>query len=66
MDDARITSKNCQKNSLYVKWKTTPVTHASYDNVKESFKNCEREILQQIQVANTTILIGYLQPIKLI
>ena len=51
MDDARITCKNCQKNSLYVKWKTTPVTHASYDNVKESFKNCEREILKQIQVA---------------
>ena len=41
MDDARITSKNCRKKSLYVKWKTTPVTHASYDNVKESFKNCE-------------------------
>ena len=51
MDDARITIKNCQKNSLYVKWKTTPVTHASYDTVKESFKNCEREILKQIQVA---------------
>ena len=43
--------KIVQKNSLYVKWKTTPVTHASFDNVKESFKNCEREILKQIQVA---------------
>ena len=41
----------CLVYILYVKWKTTPVTHATYDNVKESFKNCEREILKQIQVA---------------
>ena len=46
-----LLAKIAKKNSLYVKWKTTPVTHASYDNVKESFKNCEREILKQIQVA---------------
>ena len=30
------------KNSLYVKWKTTPVTHASHDNVKESLKIMKR------------------------
>ena len=46
-----LLAKLSKKNSLYVKLKTTPVTHASYDNVKESFKNCEREILKQIQVA---------------
>ena len=46
-----LLAKIVKKNSLYVKWKTTPVTHASYDNVKESFENCEREILKQIQVA---------------
>ena len=51
MDDTRILAKIVHKNLLYVKWKTTPVTHAFYDNVKESFKNCEREILKQIQVA---------------
>ena len=51
IDDTRIADKIVKKNSLYVKWKTTAVTHASYDNAKASFKNCEREILKTIQVA---------------
>ena len=38
-----LLAKIVKKNSLYVKWKTTPVT---YDNVKESFKHCEREIVK--------------------
>ena len=37
-----------KKNSLYVKWKTTPVTHVSYDTVKQTFKSCEKDILKQI------------------
>ena len=28
-----------KKNSLYVKWETTPVTHVSYDTVKQRFKS---------------------------
>ena len=35
-----------KKNSLYVKWKTTPVTHVSYDTVKQRFKSCEKDILK--------------------
>ena len=52
------------KNSLYVKWKTTSVTHASYENVKESFKNREREILKQIQVARLGDYSLKLNPMK--
>ena len=42
-----------KKNSLYVKWKTTPVTHVSYDTVKQRFKSCEKDILKQIQMAKS-------------
>ena len=39
--------------SIYVKWETTPVTHVSYDTVKQRFKNCEIDILTHIQIANS-------------
>ena len=48
----KLLEKTVKKKLFHVKWNTTPVTHASYNNVKESFKNCGREILKQIQVAN--------------
>ena len=38
---------------LYVKWKTTPVTHVSYDTVKQRFKSCEKDILKHIQIAKS-------------
>ena len=53
MDDTRITSTSWEKKSLYVKWKTTPVTHVSYDTVKQRFKSCEKDILKQIQIAKS-------------
>ena len=40
-------------NSLYVKWKPNPVTHVSYDTVKQRFKSCEKDILKQIQIAKS-------------
>ena len=49
MDDNYVNAKAAQKYNF--KWETTLVTHTSYNNVKESFINCEREILKQIQVA---------------
>ena len=42
-----------KKKSLYVKWKTAPVTHVSYDTVKQRFKSCEKDILKQIQIAKS-------------
>ena len=63
MDDTRITSTSCEKNSLYVEWKTTPVTHVSYDTVKQRFKSCEKDILKQIQMAKSNISIVYLRHI---
>ena len=54
MDDTKINSTSCEKkNSLYVKWKTTPVTHVSYDTAKQRFKSCEKDILKQIQIAKS-------------
>ena len=36
-----------------LKWKTTPVTHVSYDTVTQRFKSCEKDILKQIQIAKS-------------
>ena len=53
MGDTRITSTSCEKKTLFVKWKTTPVTNVSYDTVKKRFKSCEKDILKQIQIAKS-------------
>ena len=43
-----ILTKVVKKNELYVKWKKTPLTSASYELNKKSFKDHEKEVVKDI------------------
>ena len=39
------------KNKKYVTWKTTPVTHINYENIKQRFKSYEKIVKKDIKEA---------------
>ena len=39
------------KNKMYVTWKTTPVTHINYENIKQRFKSYEKIVKKDIKEA---------------
>ena len=39
------------KNKVYVTWKTTPVTHINYENIKQRFKSYEKIVKKDIKEA---------------
>ena len=39
------------KNKMYVTWKTTPVTHINYENIKQQFKSYEKIVKKDIKEA---------------
>ena len=39
-----------QKNKMYVKWKSTPITHADYTTIKQHFKAYDKIVRRSIEV----------------
>ena len=39
-----------QKNKMYVKWKSTPITHVDYLAVKQNFKTYDKIVRRSIEV----------------
>ena len=39
-----------QKNKMYVKWKSTPITHADYLTIKQHFKAYDKIVRRSIEV----------------
>ena len=39
-----------QKNKMYVKWKSTPITHADYPTIKQHFKAYDKIVRRSIEV----------------
>ena len=39
------------KNKMYVEWKTTPITHISYETVKQRFKGYDKIVKKDIKEA---------------
>ena len=52
------------KNKIYVTWKTTPVTHINYENIKQRFKSYEKLLKKTLKKQNKGISTKYLQHIK--
>ena len=47
----RFYKKLSQKNKMYFTWKTTPVTHINYENIKQRFKSYEKIVKKDINEA---------------
>ena len=45
-----------QKNKMYVKWKSTLITHADYPTIKQHFKAYNKIIRRSIEVEKNVIL----------
>ena len=60
----RFYKKLSQKNKMYVTWKTTPVTHINYENIKQRFKSYEKIVKKTLKKQNKGISTKYLQHIK--
>ena len=43
--------KIMEKNKLYIKWKTTPINLEKYEEIKEQFKECEKNVIKLIKEA---------------
>ena len=43
--------KVVEKNKLYVKWKTTPINLEKYEEIKNQFKECEKNVIKLIKEA---------------
>ena len=52
------------KNKMYVTWKTTPVTHINYENIKQRFKSYEKLLKKTLKKQNKGISTKYLPHIK--
>ena len=39
-----------QKNNMYVKWKSTPITHEDYPTIKQNFKAYVKIVRRRIEV----------------
>ena len=44
-----------QTNKMYVKWKSTPITHAAYLTIKQHFKAYDKIIRRSIEVEKKTL-----------
>ena len=40
-----------KKNKKYVKWKSTPITHNNYEQIKQNFKIYEKDTVNNIREA---------------
>ena len=40
-----------KKNKKYVKWKSTPITHDNYEQIKQNFKIYEKDTVNNIREA---------------
>ena len=55
-----------KKNKKYVKWKSTPITHDNYEQIKQNFKIYEKDTVNNIREAKkNNILIEFLRHINL-
>ena len=43
--------KVVEKNKLYVEWKTTPINLEKYEEIKNQFKECEKNVIKLIKEA---------------
>ena len=48
MDDKGTFTRNCQKNKMYVTWKTTSVNHINYEQITHRFKSYEKIVKKYI------------------
>ena len=57
-----------KKNKKYVKWKSTPITHDNYEQIKQNFKIYEKDTVNNIREAKKQyfdrIFIAYQSDIK--
>ena len=45
-----------QKNKMYVKWKSTPVTQVDYLAIKQNFKTYDKIVRRSIEVEKKAII----------
>ena len=46
----KIVATVVQKNTMYVKWKSTPITHVDYLAIKQNFKTYDKIVRRSIEV----------------
>ena len=54
-----------KKNKKYVVWKSTPITHNNYEQIKQNFEIYEKDTINNIREAKNNILIEFLKDINL-
>ena len=54
-----------KKNKKYVEWKSTPITHDNYEQIKQNFKIYEKDTIKTLEKQKSNILIEFLRHINL-